>query len=374
MSRFSLTKQVGVLTLLTAIFVTPYLFLKGTNIVTHTYAFGSNQFWLGLSPYVDPNGAGDWFKYSPLFAYLYSPFALLKSSVQAGVWGITNMFFFWLGVSVWFPWSKLESKWLLLGFVLCSMEADGSFRYQQMNAALVGLTLLSLYLYKEKRFFVSGFLICLVANIKLLPGLFLFGLCFPVNRKYIQGILAGIVLCLTVPLYVWGFDKTWAYHLDWFGLLLRDTQSDGILDVATVLKRYGFTQAKTWALYPISLVSLILFIIARIKPRMFDWDIWIPLGLLTLLLVSPRTESPTFVLAAPAYIFLLRNILKSSRPNREITLVLWGLGIFLTTLCMNDIWPRVVWNPASWLQANKTLGIFILWGLAVYSQLKLELK
>jgi hypothetical protein len=162
--------------------------------------------------------------------------------------------------------------------------------------------------------------------------------------------------------------------LDWFGLLLRDTQSDGILDVATVLKRYGFTQAKTWVLYPISLVSLILFIIARIKPRMFDWDIWIPLGLLTLLLVSPRTESPTFVLAAPAYIFLLRNILKSSRPNREITLVLWGLGIFLTTLCMNDIWPRVVWNPASWLQANKTLGIFILWGLAVYSQLKLELK
>lgn len=156
--------------------------------MTHTYAFGSGQFWAGLSPYADSRGAGDWFKYSPFFAWFYTPFAKLNSSLQAGLWEVFNIICFWTGVSVWFPWKKLDSKWLWLGFLFCSMEADGSLRYQQINACLVGLTLLGLYLYRTQRLRSAGLLVTTATNVKILPRLFLIGLLAPVRKKYRQGI------------------------------------------------------------------------------------------------------------------------------------------------------------------------------------------
>lgn len=368
-------KQISILSAITILFVAPHLFLHGTNIVTHTYAFGSHQFWAGLSPYADPRGAGDWFKYSPLFAWFYTPFAAMPSSLQAGFWGIFNIICFWFGVSVWFSWKKLESKWLWLGFLFCSMEADGSFRYQQMNASLVGLTLVGLYLYRTQKLRSAGLLITIVTNVKILPGLFLTGLLIPARKKYFQGIVLGAFVCLAVPVLFWGFSKTMTYHWDWYSLLRRDTNTDGLLDIATILKRLGFASAKVWVLYPLSFFSLALFVLYRFLKKSFEWDLWIPFGLLTLLLVNPRTESPTFVLAGPAYLFLQRYSFTIQGKLKYLTLGLWTLGVFFVTLCMNDIWPKALWNPGSWLQFNKTLGVFILWVSSVILMInKLTLK
>lgn len=361
MKSKSLLGQVALLTLVTALFVSPYLYIHGTNIVTHTYAFGSRQFWLALSPYADPKGAGDWFKYSPFFAWVYSPFAAMKNTHQAVSWGIFNMFCFWWGISIWFPWKNLSSKGMWLAFLFCSMEADGSFRYQQMNAALVGLSLVGLYWFKEEKWTLSGFILALVTNVKILPALFLLGLLYPLRKKYIWGIGLGLLVCLVVPIWVWEWKLTWLYHQDWYGLLRRDTQTDGILDVATVLKKLGLSQSKMWVLYPLAAFSGILFLGQRVVQKPFSWELWISLGLLTLLLVNPRTESPTFVLAAPTYLFLLQVILGKSGPEKITSLVFWSAGVFLITFCMNDLWPKVIWNPGSWLHFNKTLGVFILW-------------
>ncbi len=374
MNSKALIKQISILVGITTLFVTPYLFLKGTNIVTHTYAFGSRQFWAGLSPYVDPQGAGDWFKYSPLFAWFYTPFEGMNRPLQAGLWGIFNILCFWTGISLWFPWKKMESKWLWLGFLLCSMEADGSFRYQQMNASLVGLLLLGIYLYKEGKYFSSGVVLAIITNIKILPGLFLVGLLFPIRKKYLLGILIGLALCLLVPISVWGVNKTLLYHWDWYLLLKRDTQTEGLLDIATVLKRLGFLNTKIWILYPIALFSLGLFLLSRLKNHLFNWDLWISLGLFTLLLVNPRTESPTFVIGGPAYIFMFRYILRLSHLSKYFALTIWSLGVFFITLCMNDIWPKFIWDAAPWYQTNKTLGVFILWSLSIGLSLKPNLK
>jgi Glycosyltransferase family 87 len=362
----NLSQQIAILTLLTACMVLPHLWLNGTNVVTHSYAFGTRQFWLGSSPYANPQGMSDWFKYSPLFAWLYTPYAFLSSPFQSSLWGLTNIFFFWTGVSLWFPWKNLDSKWLWAGFVFCSMEADGSFRYQQLNCALVGLTLVATYLYQQKKYFWAGVLLSFLANIKILPGLFLLGLFFPMRKRYCLGILLSSIICIGVPSLFWGLSKSWTYHVDWITLLTHDTQTDGLLDIATVLKRIGFSDTKLWALYPISILSLIVMLWPRIRPSSFSWDLWMSLGLFSLLLINPRTESPTFVLGGPAYLFLLRFILSLPQKRKLFPLGLWCLGVFFTTFCMNDLWPRVLWDPGSWLQLNKTLGVFLLWFVSLY--------
>ncbi|MBM4318158.1 MAG: DUF2029 domain-containing protein [Deltaproteobacteria bacterium] len=371
--RLFFSRQLSIVTVLTIIFIIPSLWTTGTNIVTHTYSFGCSQFWKGFSPYVDPKGAGDFFKYSPLFAWLYTPFAAMKSSPQAIAWGICNIFFFWLGVCLWFPWKQIKSKWLWLGFIFCSMEADGSFRYQQMNAALVGLSLTGLYLYKEKKYFEAGALLAILTNIKILPGIFLATLLVPPQKKYFQGICVGLIICLSIPLWFWGWEHTLTYHYDWYSLLKRDTQTNGLLDIATTLKRIGFSEAKTFVLYPIAFLSIGILFSKRLSRSSFSWDLWISLGLFTLLLVNPRTESPTFILGAPAYLFLLRYILSLPGLLKSISLFVWGTGIFLVTLCMNDIWPKVLWNPNSWLQANKTYGVLILWLMTFFLNLKKDI-
>ena len=367
MNKKAYIKQVSLFVLITVVFVTPYLLLNGTNIVTNTYAFGSRQFWLGLSPYTDPRGQGDWFKYSPLFAWLYTPFASMPRSLQAAMWGLVNIILFWAGVCLWFPWGKFKSRWMWVGVILCSMEADGSFRYQQMNAALVGLVMIGTFLYKENRAGAAGVILAIATNIKILPGLFLLGLIFPIKKRFLAGILVGGTLCLAVPLSVWGLEKTWLYHREWYFLLFRDTQTEGLLDVATILGRLGFHHTKLWVLYPISIVSLTLFLTRRLNKNTSSWDGWMALGLCTLLLVNPRTESPTFVMGGPAYLFLLRHLLDKKGSRRTILLGVWCVGVFLITLCMNDIWPKFLWNPGPWRHANKTLGIFLLWTLSAFT-------
>ncbi|MBM4303568.1 MAG: DUF2029 domain-containing protein, partial [Deltaproteobacteria bacterium] len=251
--------------------------------------------------------------------------------------------------------------------------ADGSFRYQQMNAALVGLSLTGLYLYKEKKYFEAGALLAILTNIKILPGIFLATLLVSPQKKYFQGICVGLIICLSIPLWFWGWEYTLTYHYDWYSLLKRDTQTNGLLDIATTLKRIGFTEAKTFVLYPIAFLSIGILFSKRLSRSSFSWDLWISLGLFTLLLVNPRTESPTFILGAPAYLFLLRYILSLPGLLKSISLFVWGTGIFLVTLCMNDIWPKVLWNPNSWLQTNKTYGVLILWLMTFCLNLKKDI-
>lgn len=347
--------------LVTTIMVGPYLLLHGTNIVTQTYKFAATQFFQLASPYVDPKGQGDFFKYSPFFCLLYYPISLLQNNLQAFVWGLMNLSLYWYAVTRWEKLEKGSSKWLWFAFIACSMEADGSLRYQQVNAILIGATLLGIAHYRDQKYFSAGLILSLITNIKLLPLLFLGALLFPVQKKYILGVISGFLIAFLAPAFVRGWQGNLALHWEWVTVVYQDLFTKSLLDLGTILSRYGVDSPRMYFSLPVGIVTAVILMVSRFFPIFFSWNSFVSLGVFATLLLSPRTESPTFVLAGPAYVLLISEVLKTEKATRYSLLFSTLMGIALVTLTMNDLWPRMVINVGPMRYANKTFGVLVLW-------------
>jgi hypothetical protein len=359
----SFRKQFAILSGLTLLFVGPFLLLHGTNIVTHTYAFGAKHLLQGLTPYIPPEGGRDWFKYSPFFGILYYPISLLQSRAQAFAWGAVNILVFWGGVSRNFKLGKDKSWWVWLAFIAASMELDGSSRYQQMNSFLIGLSLLGVADFREGKYFRAGFLLAVATNIKIIPVSILAPLCLPPKPRYLWGVASGLVFAFFFPAIFLGFGKNISFVQQWFGLIFKDLNSSGVLDVVSGATRIGISEPKLWVALPITILSVVGLLTVRFVTP--DLGKTVALAVLSILLLSPRTESPTFVFIGAAYLFLMEDILKTKGVRKTVYLMTWFAGFFFVSLCQNDIWPRAIWNAGTWQLFNKTFGTLILWLLCL---------
>lgn len=352
----------AIVTLVTFAFAVPKL-LAGLNIVTATYAMGSSRFWQGAAPYAPPAPGCDWFKYSPLFALLYWPFWQLPDRAHALLWGLLNAGVFWAGI---FRWHRLERRMgalMTAAWIACSMELNGPLLYQQVNPLLIGLALLGLAEVAGGRDGRGGGLLALGANLKLLPGIFLLPLA-PTRRRLVLGAGVAALAAFLVPALVVGPGRAVTLHRNWLELLGRDAAGQGLADLGSVAEAAGFPYpaALRGTVLAVSLVALA----AGAWRRAPDWGAWISLGASAILLASPRTESPTFVLLAPAYLFLARHWLEERAPLLRLGgLAALAFGALLVTVTFNDIWPKSLWNPHATSYACKTWGTLILWALSL---------
>ena len=356
--------------------VFPHLYRTGTNVVTRTYHFAAQNLVQGLSPYGFLGENTDVFKYSPLFAYLYFPLTLLPSSWEAIVFATLNCLIFWFGFFLWA--GNAPRRWgiIFCGAVLASMELDGSLRYQQVNAALVGGILFGVWAFKEFYEKTSGKVLALVANFKILPLVFAGSLFFARKKKYIVSFFISSAVAVLVPTLFLGFEKSLEFHLQWLEILWRDGQVPiGILDLRSSLVRGGVDSRIAQILrIGVSLVSVfgLIWCGFQVKnhiknKRNVDFELWLSLGLCFVLLVSPRTESPTFVLMAPVYFFLLKWIWNERFGNRFLFILRMSLflsGAFWVSVSFNDLWPKSLWNPLDSNAITKSFGLWILWFLA----------
>lgn len=340
----------------TALTVLPQLALRGTNIVTRTYALAALRLWHGISPYAAGPDV-DMYKYAPMFGVLYLPFAVLPPGWQASLWALLNIAVFWAGILRWVSLSR-PPRVLWVALVLAMMELDGSLRYQQTNALLVGVTLWALAEYRDGRWIAAGFWLGLAADWKILPALFV--ILLPWRLPFVGGLALAALTSLVVPLVIVGPAKTLAFHLDWFRIILGDTGGAGLHDLQSALAQYGY--AKLGFDLRMAVLGLSVLLMAAISWRglLYEaWELWIAIAWECLLLASPRTESPTFVLVSPCYLLVA---LALARGRRSISAwFVYALSAFLISISFNDIWPKALWDPRGHQGATKTLGLFAFW-------------
>lgn len=352
--------------------MTPRLLHVGTNIVTDTYRAGATRFIEGQNPYAPPEGT-DRYEYSPFFALVYSPIAELAPRYQAIVWAIINCALFWAGVGAWFQWDKQRSKWLVGAVVVCAMELNISVLYQQVNASLIGLTLLALACYRDGKLGGAGFLLAIATDIKILPGIFAASLLFPIRKRYWLGLSLGFCTALALPALVVGWQgnielhRLWLLDLSQTWRMVRPVQ----LDLSSVMQKWGYGGVGSLLRIIILFASGALLLLSSVYNRV-AWYPWIAVGACCLLLVSPRSESPTFVLMAPVYIFLTAFFL-----DRTLSEWVRWLGIgsliliaFLVTIGFTDLWARKTWAPFQLTYSTKTVGTTLLWLLSVAALLR----
>lgn len=355
--RPKITKQVLWLTAISLVFAGPYLLMYGTGPVTRTYEVAARLFWEKKTPYLAPTW--DWFKYAPIFAFFYTPFSWLPSSPQALAWGAFNAAIYWYGLSRWFLFSRSTRPLLWFALVLCSMELDGTLRYQQTNALLIGITLVGLAALREQRDGWAAAILTAASNLKIIPGVFL--VILPFRRAVGWGVLFAVLFCVSAPLLYLGPTLTFEWHLQWANLLIKDIFSEGLLDIESVLGRQGFPGFGRFVRSSVFLATMAW--VAANRRALFTYS-GIALLLTMVTLVSPRTESATFVFVAPAFLFLASEIETLQGWARRVSVAAFVVSAFFVSISFNDIWPKVLFNPKLYYYATKTGGIFLLWGLS----------
>ncbi len=349
-------------------FAAPVLLRTGTNIVTETYRLATLNFLSGKTPFGLMPGA-DFFQYSPFFCLLYSPIAWLPLKTQALVWALANSAVFWWGLVLWLPPLKKLALPVWLALILVSMELNISLLYQQVNALLVGLILIGAALYRDGKFTASGIVLALSTDLKVIPVLFAALLLFPFRKRYVQGLVLGFLIAFFLPFFVVGPQLGFQLQKEWVAMtshawkMVRPLQLDIVSTASRLNPSFrAFGQLLWWALL---LVSLPLLLLERKRPFP-RWGVWLTVGFCLILLLSPRSESPTFIILAPAYPLMMLALGYKNR-SRKSRLVMGGvwLSAISITLIFTDVWPRDLPNPLRINYLGKTLGTLLLWVLSV---------
>lgn len=360
------------------------LYNHGNNIVTNSYLLGVERMFSGQNPYLEGGPNADIFKYSPLFGILFYPLSLISSPWLSLIWGFLNCGVYWWGVNRFFRVHEYSTKTLILAFLVLSLELNGSLHYQQINALLIGLSLGGLSYFRDSGFAKNSWKgigwMSLATNFKVL-GLSLMGPLMVFHP--IPGLIALFAMMLA-PAAILGFHRNMTLHSQWLDRLLGDTRSEGLLDISTVLQRIGvsassanFVRIAILVLSAPLLIWLVRELRKSSKPSNSLIYAYASLAMSTVLLINPRTESPTFVMAAPAFwaTWLMINSQEFCRGlstlSTKLSRMSWWVAIFMTSIIFNAIWPRMLYRPSL---NFKTYGLTVLWALTFFVAAKLLRK
>ncbi|MEM7145648.1 MAG: glycosyltransferase 87 family protein [Verrucomicrobiota bacterium] len=278
------------------------------SLVLKVYIAGGDSFRHSLNPYdytLENFGAHNQFKYSPFAAIMYYGLYKVKfANAVIGIWAFASLFTFSLGLSLWADLTKKYPLYVTLAFFACLGEAIISQSVHQTNCLIIGLTLIGLAAYRQKKYFASGNALLIAANIKVMPIIFLAALAPRFKLKFFYGIAAAGLLTFLIPALFVGWNHNWEMHLAWVNLVLGDTTNKGLLDAQSTLARMELALLGNIIKYTILSLSIPIFFTATffLTPR--SWVPWLTLGTSALLLLSPRTDIFTYAILAPSYLLL----------------------------------------------------------------------
>lgn len=218
--RYSIILFVFILTVSLILSISP----KHTRGDFDVY-YASSQNYLAKAPVYIPHDGIEEFKYSPLFALVFSPLTMLSKPLALYVWNILNIFLLYLIFYLFYKLKQMSfSKPQDLLIIVCLFALAGQFifsdiRLGQINIFLCCLMVLTMYLEINKKYFWASVILAFSLMIKFFPLLFV--LYFVLRRRF---KLLGFTILMTVfflllPSIYSGFDLNLRYLHDWFILL-----------------------------------------------------------------------------------------------------------------------------------------------------------
>jgi len=323
---------------------------------------GAGRHWLGTEPLYETASGQEPYRYSPLAAAFFVPFALLPDGPAGLLWRWLGTALFlggleWVRRSFWLAALTRPQQGLL--FLLPLPFALGNVHNGQANLLVLGLLLLALGAVANGRWNLAAVSVAVACYFKLYPiavGLLLVAL-FPrrLGLRLALALVAGFLLpfLLQRPEYVadqyatWirslaGDDRQRGSHRYWY----RDVRLLCSLWIAPMSYRAylvlqvsggsGIAAACLWArragLRPTRLLTLVL-----------------GLGCCWMTALGPATESSTYVLLGPAAAWLVLAGSTERHPIGLRTLGLVGYGLLVVSQAAATL-------PGGWGRQLQALG------------------
>jgi hypothetical protein len=239
---------------------------RGVFQFANDYAIFRASFWnliAGRDLYVlRLDQAHDLYKYSPSFALLFAPFALLPFAVGLFLWNVVNALALFFALRLLLPREKAA-----IAQALVFLPALRSMQSSQSNALMAALIIFAFVCYERGWLWRAGIAVGLGAVTKIFP---LAGLVFALPRRdRVRAVLisiAAIVVLLALPLLVVSPRGLVAQYQSWSALEKTETIQLGS-SVMGLFRDAGLG----WPAWPIQLAGCVI-VLAALFVRLRDWD------------------------------------------------------------------------------------------------------
>jgi hypothetical protein len=283
-----------------------------------------------------PGGPADVFKYSPTFALLFAPWAVLPLLPAMIAWNATNAVVLWLGL-VRFPFPTERARTAALW--LCALEQWGAHQHFQTNALIAGLLLLA-FGWLERGAEARAAAAVLATVFTKLFGAVGFALyLFAPRRLRLAALTAALAAAaVALPLVVVGPARLALHYREWLELLRADhAASYGYSVMGWLHSWFGLEPPKGAVV-----AAGALLVAAAVLARRERWgDLGFRARVLAALLLwavvfNHRAEGPTFIIAMAGVAVWWG----AAERRGRLDLALLLLAFVFVSLAPTEVFPR----------------------------------
>jgi len=302
----------------------------------------------------------DNFLYSPTFAALMAPFAVLPVWLGLVLWDLACAAAMVAGIRA-VPGLDARSRALFVWFVL--PEYIGAAQHSQTNPAIVGLLLLTLAMAEERRAWAAGLFLALAGYVKIFPlAAGLLFLAYPQRFRLVAWTAGWMVMLAAVPLLLVSPSSLAWQYANWWRLHTTSQHAAGVgLSAATILQSwFGLDPPRIGLLAVAGLATALPLTNPAAFARQGFRAVFLGALLMWMIAFNHLSESPTYVIAM-AGIALWYFSQERTRVHRAL---LW-FAFLLVSVSYSDLVPPGLRDRFIAPYALKALPVVVIWGVAV---------
>ena len=271
----------------------------------------------------------DFYRYSPAFALLFAPFALLPYAIGAVLWNLINAASLYWAVR-WVPSLDDRSKMLALWFMFLAML--NSVANAQSNALVAALMIFAWSAHERDKPDAPALLIVLATFIKLF-GIFVLLPCLLKQRRrnLLVFTAAWALMFALAPLFVVTFNELGLLYRNWYATLLAFNQARLGISVMGFLKAWLHLDPPSNYVVAAGIAILIATSVLNRHRRILV----MASVLIFVTIFNYAAESPSYVIAVSGVALWY-----FSQPRTPVNLALLAVTFLFTMLASTDLIPR----------------------------------
>jgi len=296
----------------------------------------------------------DYYKYSPTFALLMAPIAILPNAVGVIVWNLLNV------VPLFFAVKKLRleepQKALICWIIL--IELITSIQNAQSNGLIAALIIFAFVSFENRKNFLAALFIALATYIKIfgIVALVLFAF-YPEKLKFVLYMVFWLIVLAIIPVVFVSVSQLEFLYGSWLSLITREFGPARGFSVMGVLKYcFGLNIPNVI----VQATGAILLCLPILKFRAHNEQTFRYLFLSSLLIwiiiFNHKAESPTYIIALTGVAIWYAN-----QQATKINLGLLLLTLILTSLSPTDVFPKYIRTTFVWPYALKAVPCILIW-------------
>jgi hypothetical protein len=289
----------------------------------------------------------DFYKYSPTFALLFLPFALLPFALAMLAWNALNAVALYLAMG-----TVLTRRAALAGRAIVFLDMLGSLQNVQSNALVAALIIGAFAGYERRHALSASLGIVIGTGIKLFPlAAASFAIFHPRRLRVGLALATSMVVLLLLPLLL-------AQYRWWRGIETVDAVDRGfsVMWMVQLLLRQGWPN---WPVQALGVLALVAPVLAR-RERWTQWGfrrLYLCSVLIFCVIFNHQAESPTFVIGvAGAAIWF------ASLPERSgWAWATFALVVVCTILASSDAMPNAIQHAVFDPYRVKVVPLIVVW-------------